>query len=375
MLVGTLAALAIAESAVRRLAPRPDLGQLFYADSTYNEVKLGTPEGLARAAEMVEPVPGAPRFRMAFKPNSVAMVCYRGYEGHAGFDSHGCVEIRANSFGTREREELCAPKPAGQTRVLCVGDSTTVGWGVRAEDGWTRRAEAILRQSDDGMRLVNCGAAGALVTDEYAHALSTRFHRYEPDAVLVTLCLNDLLPINGGMSMFDPEIVAANAQPLPGFLRGSMFATKLYRALHDGDPLALDPARDWVGELLALPTDRYPDDVKPMGRIYWDSGVPQAALRQMRDWCRERKLPYGVALWPFLQGLSERSRHPFVAIHEQVAAFCKSEDIPFLDLLDAFIGLDPRTLWVTPFDMHGNTHAQVIATPRFAEFVGRLAKP
>lgn len=376
LLASTLVCLLLAELALRALAPRTDRGELYYADAEYREFALQeplSPETLARAAELIETVPGAPRFRLAFKPNVLVRLCYRGCEGQDGLDARGCVEAQMNSFGVREREELCSAKPAGQRRVVCVGDSTTFGWGVRAEATWPRLAEARLRATDDGLRLVNCGAAGTLVPDEYAHALANRFARFSPDLVLATLCVNDLLPVNGGMSCLDPVKLAARDAPLPGLLGASAFASAIARAFRD-DPLAIDPSHDLVAELLALPLERYPEDVRGLGAIFWGSGVPEAALRTMRDWCRERRIPFAVALWPFLQQLETRATHPFRGIHERVAAFCAEEGIPCLDLLDAFVGRTPRELWVTPLDMHGNERAQAIAAERYAAFLAPLLR-
>ncbi len=375
--IATVLAFLCGEIGMRVLKRPANQGEQYYADSEYREINTDTPtlEDLARAAEVLEVVKDAPRFRQTFKPNTVVHVCYRGFQGHDGFDEHGCVEMRTDSWGVREREELCTKKPAGQVRVLCLGDSTTVGWGVRFEDCWTRRAEDILRKTDDQVRMVNCGASGTLVPDEYAHALFTRFARFEPDCVLVTLCLNDLLPVNGGMSHLDTAAMADRNDRLPAPFDRSVLLTSLYHALHDRDPLVLDPDHDWVHDLLVLPTESYPNGARQMGRIYWDSGVPQDALRRMRDWCRERHLGFGVALWPFLQQLGDRAHHPFAPINDQVAAFCKSEGMPFLDLLDVFLGLDPRTLWVSPLDMHGNPRAHALAAPRYAAFVqGLLAR-
>src|SRR5690606_20265938 len=116
---------------------------------------------------------------------------------------------------------------------------------------------------EPGLRTVNCGAAGALCPDEYLHALRTRFWRFEPDLVLVTLCLNDLLPVNGGMSHMRPELLGR--QPAPW--EASALLRDLGRALRGRDAHALDPGRDWVGELLALPESEFPAWARDMGRF------------------------------------------------------------------------------------------------------------
>ena len=273
----------------------------------------------------------------------------------------------------REREELCGPKPPGQRRILCLGDSMTVGWGVRREDCWTRLAEDILRREDDRVRTVNCGAAGTLLVDEYWWGLRERFHRLEPDAVVVTLCLNDLLRINGGMVHFDPGTVAAAPGEL-GWWEHSRILRDLTRASRMPSKLQLDPERDWVAELLAIPAQdgRY----KPLGqKVFWAGGGPRKALREMRAWCAERGIAFGVTIWPLFQGLGPGEHYPFTKMHDLVRAFCEAENIPFLDLLPTFLGHETTSLWVSELDYHGDAEAHRLASEPIARFLHSLLGP
>ena len=387
-LTSVVLCLGLAELLYRGFGPRPGAdGEGYYADANHLAFDLDDPQDRERAAPMLELVDGAPRFRLTFKPGTLVHLCYEGRDGVEGFDAHGCVPMQMNACGIREREFACEPKPAGERRIVCVGDSMTVGWGVRVEDGWVRRVETELRRDEPKLRTVNCGAAGALCPDEYLHALRERFWRFEPDLVLVTLCLNDLLPVNGGMSHLQPELRGRQ----PAFWEASALLRDLGRALGANDPRALDPARDWVGELLELAEPDFPPWARDMGvfeskpgskkpqlvqgtarAVFWGGGGPQRALLAMRDLCRERGARFGVAMWPFLQGLGDGEFYPFTRMHELVAAFCAEQDIPFLDLLPSLRGHDPRSLWVTPADMHANAHGHALATPAIARFVAGL---
>lgn len=361
-----------AEFAYRWLRPTERIGELYYADEHHVPFDLENPADFERAQQYLEVVPDAPRFRLRFKPDVTVHLCYRGYAGEAPFDAEGCVAFRTNSLGFRDREELCAPKPEGQRRIVCLGDSTTVGWGIPAEDGWTRRAEALLRADDDKVRVANCGASGTLLPDEHAHALFTRFGALDPDVVVVTLCINDLLPVNGGMAHFEPGVFERLGMPLDGWLGNSALLNDAARALRRDAALRLDPARDWAGELMALPVSEYPAAAQKLGAVYWGSGVPEQALRAIKAWCDERGVRFAVMIWPFLQQIASRDEHPFTPVHDAVRAFCEAEGVPFLDLLDVFMGLDPAALWLTPLDMHGNVRAHAIASPRIAQFLAGL---
>ncbi|MGA0058253.1 MAG: SGNH/GDSL hydrolase family protein [Planctomycetota bacterium] len=360
-----------AEIVYRLLRPTERVGELYYADEQHVPFDLEDPADFERAQQYLEVVPDAPRFRLRFKPDVTVHLCYRGYEGEAPFDAEGCVAFRTNSLGFRDREELCGPKPDGQRRVVCLGDSTTVGWGVPVTDGWTRRVEGLLRADDDRIRVANCGASGTLLPDEHAHALFTRFGVIEPDVVVVTLCVNDLLPVNGGMAHFEPTVFERLGMPLEGWMGSSTLLNDAARALRRDAALRLDPERDWVGELLALPVSAYPAAAQKLGAVYWGSGVPEQALRSMKAWWGGG---VAVMIWPFLQQLARREEHPFTPLHDAVRAFCDAEGVPFFDLLDVFVGLDPAGLWLTPLDMHGNVRAHALAAPTIAGFLGDILR-
>lgn len=315
------------------------------------------------------------RARMTWAPSQTFYLCYSGLEQdgqRAGyFDEHGCVPCEINSEGLREREEVIGPKPDGETRVVCIGDSFTFGWGVRVEDAWPRLVEDQLRKTDPGVRTVNCGAAGAIYVDEYASALEHRFGRYQPDAVIVSLCLNDLIPSSNSL---------AHAEPPPLLLRSSRILRDLLQGYALSASLHIDPDRDLVQDLLDLPDESYPAwatafPPNSVGRnTLWPGGGPQAGLRRMRDWCAERNIPFGVVIWPYFQGLGSRESYPFRSLHRAVGDFCGNEGISFLDLLPAFEGSVERSsdLWVCIADYHGNEVAQRRAEPQLTAFIGDL---
>jgi lysophospholipase L1-like esterase len=353
--------LVAAEFVARTMPAAEPLGRVAF-ESTDGRAVATLQE--AAALGLVVPVPGpTPRPRHMFAPGQRFFLCYgdAAREGRGWLDERGRVPVRINQHGLRERDEIGTEKPAGQRRVVCIGDSFTFGWGVREEDGWVRLLERDLRARDDGVRTVNCGAAGALCVDEYWWGLQHRFSAFAPDAVVVTLCLNDLVP-SSGLCVIGPT-------PAPTGLR----LLDLLRAAVARDPLDLDPAVDWVGILLNLPqgdgekAGLYGPD-KPFAAM-WSQGVPQQSLREMRSWCAERRVPLLVVLWPFLQGLRSDQTYPFARLHDLVAEQCRRDGIPLLDLLPTLRGRDAATLWVTPADMHANSTAHRLAAPAIARFV------
>jgi hypothetical protein len=355
---------------LRRIAGFPPtgglLGQFTFETASGEMFTPGQGAELFQRGFIVDVPWPAPRPRTMIAPNQTFWLCYRDNEvlRRDWFDSKGRVKVRINQFGLREREDLLERKPAGQQRVLCIGDSLTFGWGVPEELGWVRLLEDELRRDGGDVRTINCGGTMAVCADEYGSALEHRFGAFEPDVVVVTLCLNDLIPSNG---------LCLRVPPADGERRfADVLAGKAPRGALD-----LDPARDWVTELLQLGKEDggtlyHPTD-QPFEAM-WSQGAPQAALVAMKRWCGDRKVGFVVTLWPFLQGFGEGRHYPFQRLHDEVAAFCEANGMPFVDVLPALRDIPQEDLWVTPADMHPNPRAHSLAVPLLAPSVSRALR-
>lgn len=305
-----------------------------------------------------------------WRPGARFHICYDGPRQDY-FDADGCVEYRFNRFGIRDREDLTLHKPAATTRIVCLGDSLALGWGVRQEANWPVLVEERLRARWPHVQVVNCGGAGSSYADEYELALRHRFGRFEPDLVLVSLCLNDLIVTNGKLCHY--RTASLRGADLPEDARQWWMASRLLfdlsRALAAGSALEFEPGRDLVRELMELPADhlwyRHKGETPD---VYWVAGTPQAALRGIRDWCADNGARTGVLLWPLLQGLDEGAHYPFARLHGLVGEFCAAEGLPFLDLLPVLAGQPAERLWVSPADMHPNERAQQLVAPAVAAF-------
>lgn len=303
-------------------------------------------------------------------PDSTFFLCYRGAR-QPYFDQDGCVEMHFNRFGMREREDLTLEKPTGVQRIVCLGDSFTLGWGVRREHNWPVLVERQLQAKWPQLQVINGGGTGSAYVDEYELALRHRHGRFGPDLVVVTLCLNDLLITNGKLCHYRPEALP-DAERAPGAARwweASALLRDFGRSLASARALDLDPKRDWTKELLELPADDacYRNKGETPA-IYWAGGAPQRALRGMRDWCAEHRAQFVVVIWPLLQGLGEGRHYPFGGIHAQVAGFCAKEAIPLFDVLPVLRAEPHESLWVSPGDMHPNERAQELVAPHLTTF-------
>jgi lysophospholipase L1-like esterase len=104
------------------------------------------------------------------------------------------IPVDINSHGLRG-PETTYEKPLGTYRILNLGDSVAMGWGVREEDTYGQQLESLLNQegSDDlRFEVINAGVPGWSLDNELAY-LKAEGLKYEPDVVVLDLTIaNDI---------------------------------------------------------------------------------------------------------------------------------------------------------------------------------------
>ncbi|HZM22705.1 MAG TPA: GDSL-type esterase/lipase family protein [Anaerolineales bacterium] len=112
-------------------------------------------------------------------------------------DSHyewQSIPVNINSHGLRN-PETTFEKPLGTIRILNLGDSVAMGWGVRLEDTYGQQLEALLNKQGGGdmsYEVINAGVPGWNLENELAY-LQAEGLQYEPDLILLDLTLaNDI---------------------------------------------------------------------------------------------------------------------------------------------------------------------------------------
>lgn len=104
---------------------------------------------------------------------------------------YAAVELRGQRYAL--------PKPAGETRVLFVGDSATEGAFVDEGQNYPRQFETLARarSPERNIRAMNAGVWGMTTIDEY-HLLSDKLLPLEPDVVVVGLFMANDINMNLG---------------------------------------------------------------------------------------------------------------------------------------------------------------------------------
>jgi len=105
--------------------------------------------------------------------------------------------LTTNQWGLRG-DDFPKEKPAGEFRILCLGDSVTFGFGLDMGEDYPARLENILNIRDKGSpryRAINTGVDAYSTREEVEYYL--RFGAgFNPDKVILGICLNDVTEVN-----------------------------------------------------------------------------------------------------------------------------------------------------------------------------------
>ncbi len=117
-------------------------------------------------------------------------------------DTSHNINFKLNSMGLRD-DEVSQAKPAGVFRVLALGDSFTLGYGVNREDLFVDVLEHWWNAEGRRVEVINAGTEG-FSTDQEVAWLEKVGSKLEPDLVLIFPYENDLY-WNGRTQYTDKE--------------------------------------------------------------------------------------------------------------------------------------------------------------------------
>lgn len=249
------------------------------------------------------------------------------------------VPVQINSDGLRDREYPI--ERSGKRRIIFLGDSLTLAWGVEQQASF----ENLLEQRLDAVtptEVLNFGT-GNYNTEQEVNFFLEKGLKYQPDKVVLFYFINDA------------EITPKKSRwwflaysRLISFYWSRVFAT-INNLFHSKS----------FSEYYA---DLYRDDQEGWLRS-------QKAFTQLRDVCRQKNIQLQVVLLPELHNLKE---YPFKREYAMVSSFLESMGIEHLDLTPRFEGYDnPTNLWVSLDDAHPNATAHRMIADFSEDFVAR----
>ena len=258
------------------------------------------------------------------------------------------VEVALNSLGDRG-PELVEPKPAGTRRVLVLGSSITMGWGVPFEAVFTSVAQRRLNGekrfgAETRFEFVNAGI-GNYNTVFQRELFRDQYPRVKPDAVVLNYFISDVQPRTMGR---DNPALKHSYLAAWSFDRFSQ-----WRFARQGK------------NLFTFYADLYAADSEP-----WR--VTQEKIREMRDACAADHTPFIVMIVPDIHDLSAGT--PYRALYEKMEGAFRSAGFDVVNTFDAFqqrFGADVTKLWIQSDDPHPNATGHALMADQLVEHLER----
>jgi len=180
--------------------------------------------------------------------------------------SHG-VTVRINSFGFRG-PEISRIKPSHVTRILCLGDSITFGWGVEEEDSYPFLLEKILNTNlpDIMFQVVNAGIPTHSSWQGYLRLKKTHLLEYSPDVVVISYGFNDQVPHKERDKNRSNPVRVKNLSP--GIFRRYLTRTHTHKYLKRLlEPVLVSRPNQTTHNRVRVPRDDFRENLESMLQI------------------------------------------------------------------------------------------------------------
>jgi lysophospholipase L1-like esterase len=231
------------------------------------------------------------------------------------------VTIRTNDWGMRGGP--VAPRNPDVRRILVLGASITLGWGVKEEETMTSRLQQMFEADGQKVEVLNAGI-GNYNAERYVELFFKHLAPLEPTDIVVHYFLRDAEKLEDGEGNFA--------------LRNSELALTMWIA---GTRLL-----NKAGEQSLV--DHYKQVYAPAAPGWL---AAQDSLKRLSDYARAHNIRIFLAMTPDVHDLKD---YQFGWIHETMKKVAAEDGYRFVDLLPAFGSLPPEQVWAMPGDPHPN---------------------
>lgn len=254
--------------------------------------------------------------------------------------------FQRNPTGFRDSANYLPNIAPGMRRFTFVGDSFTIGHGIKnVEDRFANQVRA-LRPKFEVHVLAECGWDTGKQLELVTFLPQSG---YECDAVVLTYCLNDISDI---VPEWQEILDRIYFQSRPGF-----FATHSYLVNTFSARRRMRSQQDVV-DYYSFIERAYAGDV-------WEE--QRERLTAFKQAVEDAGGQLIVVTFPFLHALG--SNYPFESVHVQLDALWTSLEVPHLDLMDVFADMSPTAVTLSARDVHPNEAAHALAGRAIAEFL------
>jgi hypothetical protein len=248
------------------------------------------------------------------------------------------VTLRTNADGFRDDDY---PVEKGERRrIMFLGDSLTLGWGVEKEQTFEHHLERRL-EAIEPSEVINLGIGNYNTTQE-VNLFIDKGLKYRPDQVVLFYFINDAEPVpqkarfpglghSRLVTFYWSRIKAAKARISPDVADFREYYSALYR----------DGAGGWERS--------------------------KGAFLQLKEICASEGMDLKVVLLPELHQLDP---YAFEREYGQVVSFLRENGIAAFDLAPYFKAEpNPQELWVSRDDAHPNSRAHALIAEYAFDFI------
>lgn len=232
------------------------------------------------------------------------------------------VDIRINERGLRGPSLI--ENTNNKRRILFLGSSVTLGWGVTENETVTSRLETMFRTQNKDVNVLNAGI-GNYNAVRYVERFKQRLADLNPTDIVVHYFVRDAEVLNAGGGNW--------------LLRHSQLAVTTWvataRFFSKGSEKSLE--------------NHYRNVYEPNSAGFIEM---RKALHDLSIYAKQRNIKVYLAMTPDVHDLID---YKFDFIHEQMKLIAEEEGYTFVDLLPSMRNLTPQQLWAMPGDPHPNS--------------------
>ena len=232
--------------------------------------------------------------------------------------------IRINELGFRGNSISQGQDGKGHRRILFLGGSITLGWGVAEEKTLTARLEAMFLKDGEDNRVFNAGIANYNAV-RYVEGFFANYQLIRPTDIVVHYFINDA-------EILEP--------PKANFiLRNSQLAFTIW--------LVLNRITESFGS----------DNLMDRNKSLYANNSPgfkamKQALKRLSNFADKKGIRLYLAMTPDIHNLID---YKLEFVHDKMAALSTELGYRFIDLLPAMAGIIPDDIWAIPGDPHPNS--------------------
>jgi lysophospholipase L1-like esterase len=231
------------------------------------------------------------------------------------------VRINLNEMGLRGGP--LQPPADGERRILFLGGSITLGWGVPEDQTVETQLQEMLRASGDRVQVLN-GGVGNYNAVRYVSRFFKELTELKPSDIVVQYFLRDAEALDNESGNF--------------LLRNSELAVTLWIAYHR--------LLDRQGEQSLFQHYRKVYEPAAPGFL-----AMREKLHELAAYAKAQGIGLYMAMTPDIHNLVD---YKFGFIHDQMRQIADEEGYAFIDLLPVLLGYPPESLYAMPGDPHPN---------------------